>query len=187
MYFLVGDEDLADLKTKIDSTDEAEMKSIMAKIKIQDAKINSNSKDIKNVFNITKSSINQIEQLNTEIDELKNKDDDREFISSVTKNEVTIGYHIIAGSYASKENAEKQLKDLSPKAISSAVKKEALQKPLTSYCLALSVLGMSYVALFGLSGLIITGALALGFIAAGNWMYEAFVKGNQNAAAEAAL
>ena len=54
------------------------------------------------MFSITKSSISDIEQLNTEIDKLKNKDDDREFISSVNKNEITIGYHIIAGSYTSK-------------------------------------------------------------------------------------
>ena len=105
-------EDLADLKTKIDSTDEAEMKSIMAKIRTQDSKIISNSNDIKNMFSITKSSISQIEQLNTEIDELKNKDYNRQYISSVTKNEITIGFHIIAGSYASKENAEKQLKQV---------------------------------------------------------------------------
>ena len=103
-------DNLEDLKTKIDSTDQAEIKSIMDKIRTQDSKISSNSKDIKNVFSITKSSISQIEQLNTEIDKLKNKDDDREFISSVTKKEITIGYHIIAGSYSSKENAEKQLK-----------------------------------------------------------------------------
>ena len=49
-------EDLADLKTKIDSTAEAEMKGIVAKIRTQDAKISSNSNDIKNVFNITKTA-----------------------------------------------------------------------------------------------------------------------------------
>ena len=112
-------EDLADLKTKIDSTDEAEMKGIVAKIRTQDAKISSNSNDIKNVFSITKSSISQIEQLNTEIDELKNK----EVVPAgftVTKNEITIGYHIIAGSYASKENAEKQLKQVQSEGFASS-------------------------------------------------------------------
>ena len=105
-------EDLLDLKTKIDSTDEAEMKAILAKIRNQEAKIISNRNDINNVLSITKSNISEIVQLNTEIDELKNKDDEGEIISSVTKNEITIGYHIIAGSYASKENAEKQLKQV---------------------------------------------------------------------------
>ena len=113
-------EDLADLKTKIDSTNEAEMKGIVAKIRTQDAKISSNSNDIKNVFNITKNSISQIEQINTEINELKNKDDDRKFISSVTIKEITIGYHIIAGSYASKENAEKQLKQVQSEGFTSS-------------------------------------------------------------------
>ena len=102
-------DDLADLKTKIDSTDEAKMKGIVAKIRTQDAKISSNSNDIKNMFSITKSSISQIEQLITEIDKLKNKEvNTADF--TITKNEITIGYHIIAGSYVSKENAEKQLK-----------------------------------------------------------------------------
>ena len=112
-------EDLADLKTKIDSTDEAEMKGIVAKIRNQDAKISSNSNDIKNVFSITKSSISQIEQLNTEIDELKNK----EVVPAgftLTENEITIGYHIIAGSYASKENAEKQLKQVQSEGFASS-------------------------------------------------------------------
>ena len=112
-------EDLADLKTKIDSTDEAEMKGILAKIRTQDTKIKSNSKDITNVFSITKSSISQIEQLNTEIDELKNK----EVVPAgftVTKNEITIGYHIIAGSYASKENAKKQLKQVQSEGFASS-------------------------------------------------------------------
>ena len=102
-------DDLADLKTKIDSTDEAKMKGIVAKIRTQDDKISSNSNDIKNIFSITKSSISQIEQLITEIDKLKNKEvNTADF--TITKNEITIGYHIIAGSYVSKENAEKQLK-----------------------------------------------------------------------------
>ena len=102
-------DDLADLKTKIDSTDEAKMKGIVAKIRTQDDKISSNSNDIKNMFSITKSSISQIEQLITEIDKLKNKEvNTADF--TITKNEITIGYHIIAGSYVSKENAEKQLK-----------------------------------------------------------------------------
>ena len=104
-------DDLVDLKTKIDSTDDSEMKSIVAKIRTQDAKISSNSNDIKNLFSVTKSSISQIEQLNTKIDELKNK----EVVPAgftLTNNEITIGYHIIAGSYASKENAEKQLKQV---------------------------------------------------------------------------
>ena len=102
-------DDLADLKTKIDSTDEAKMKGIVAKVRTQDAKISSNSNDIKNMFSITKSSISQIEQLITEIDKLKNKEvNTADF--TITKNEITIGYHIIAGSYVSKENAEKQLK-----------------------------------------------------------------------------
>ena len=102
-------DDLADLKTKIDSTDEAKMNGIVAKIRTQDAKISSNSNDIKNMFSITKSSISEIEQLITEIDKLKNKEvNTADF--TITKNEITIGYHIIAGSYVSKENAEKQLK-----------------------------------------------------------------------------
>ena len=112
-------DDLAYLKTKIDSTDEAKMKGIVAKIRTQDAKISSNSNDIKNVFSITKSSISQIEQLNTEIDELKNK----EVVPAgftVTENEITIGFHIIAGSYASKENAEKQLKQLQSEGFTSS-------------------------------------------------------------------
>ena len=113
-------EDLTDLKTKIDSTDEAEIKGILAKIRTQDAKISSNSNDIKNVFRITNTSSSQIEQLNTEIVELKNKDNDREFISSVTKNEITIGYHIIAGSYTFKENAEKQLKQVQSEGFASS-------------------------------------------------------------------
>ena len=112
-------EDLADLKTKIDSTDEAEMKGIVAKIRTQDAKISSNNNDIKNVFSITKSSISQIEQLNAEIDELKNK----EVVPAgftVTENEITIGYHIIAGSYTSKTNAEKQLKQVQSEGFTSS-------------------------------------------------------------------
>ena len=96
------------------------MKGIVAKIRTQDAKISSNSNDIKNVINITKNSISQIEQINTEINELKNKDDDRKFISSVTIKEITIGYHIIAGSYASKENAEKQLKQVQSEGFTSS-------------------------------------------------------------------
>ena len=112
-------EDLADLKTKIDSTDKAEMNGILAKINTQDAKISSNRNDIKNVYSITKSSVSQIEKLNTEIDELKNKD----IVPSgftVSKNEITIGFHIIAGSYASKENAEKQLKQVQSEGFASS-------------------------------------------------------------------
>ena len=112
-------DDLADLKTKIDSTDDSEMKSIVAKIRTQDAKISGNSIDIKNLYSITKSSISQIEQLNTKIDELKNK----EVVTAgftVTNNEITIGYHIIAGSYASKENAEKQLKQVQSEGFASS-------------------------------------------------------------------
>ena len=112
-------EDLADLKTKIDSTDEAELKGVVAKIRTQDAKISSNNNDIKNVFSISKSSISQIEKLNAEIDELKNK----EVISggfTVTENEITIGYHIIAGSYTSKTNAEKQLKQVQSEGFTSS-------------------------------------------------------------------
>ena len=112
-------DDLADLKTKIDSTDEAEMKGIVAKIRTQDAKISSNSNDIKNMFSITKSSISQIEQLNTEIDKLKNKEvNTADF--TIAKNEITIGYHIIAGSYVSKENAEKQLKQVQSEGFASS-------------------------------------------------------------------
>lgn len=111
--------DLADLKTKIDSTDKAKMNGILAKINTQDAKISSNRNDIKNVYSITKSSVSQIEKLNTEIDELKNKD----IVPSgftVSKNEITIGFHIIAGSYASKENAEKQLKQVQSEGFASS-------------------------------------------------------------------
>lgn len=104
--------DLTNLKTKIDSLDKAKIKSKIAEIRAQDAKISSNSIDIKNVYNITKNNINQIEQLNTEIDNLKNKENYRKFISSVTINEITLGYHIISGSYASLENAEKKLKQV---------------------------------------------------------------------------
>ena len=112
-------EDLADLKTKIDSTDEAKMKGIVAKIRTQDAKISSNSNDIKNMFSITKSNISQIEQLITEIDKLKNKEvNTTDF--TITKNEITIGYHIIAGSYVSKENAEKQLKQVQSEGFASS-------------------------------------------------------------------
>lgn len=113
-------EDLTELKTKVDSANDTKMKAIVAKIRTQDAKISSNNSDIKNMFNITKSSISQIEQLNTEIVELKSKDDKREFISSVNDNEITIGYHIIAGSYASKENAGKQLKQLQSEGFTSS-------------------------------------------------------------------
>ena len=64
-------EDLADLKTKTDSTDEAEMKGIVAMIRNQDAIISTNSNDIKNMFNITKKQwISLIEQLYTEIDRI---------------------------------------------------------------------------------------------------------------------
>ena len=111
--------DLADLKTKIDSTDKAKMNGILAKINTQDAKISSNRNDIKNVYSITKSSVSQIEKLNTEIDKLKNKD----IVPSgftVSKNEITIGFHIIAGSYASKENAEKQLKQVQSEGFASS-------------------------------------------------------------------
>ena len=111
--------DLADLKTKIDSTNKAKMNGILAKINTQDAKISSNRNDIKNVYSITKSSVSQIEKLNTEIDELKNKD----IVPSgftVSKNEITIGFHIIAGSYASKENAEKQLKQVQSEGFASS-------------------------------------------------------------------
>ena len=87
------------------------MKGILAKIKTQDAKISSNNIDIKNVLSISKNSISQIKQLNAEIDELKNKDDVPAGFT-VTENEITIGYHIIAGSYTSKKNAEKQLKQV---------------------------------------------------------------------------
>ena len=112
-------EDLADLKTKIDSTDEAELKGVVAKIRSQDAKISSNNNDIKNVFSITKSSISQIEKLNAEIDELKNK----EVVPTgftVTETEITIGFHIIAGSYTSKTNAEKQLKQVQSEGFTSS-------------------------------------------------------------------
>ena len=115
--------DLADLKTKIDSTDKAKMNGILAKINTQDAKISSNRNDIKNVYSITKSSVSQIEKLNTEIDKLKNKD----IVPSgftVSKNEITIGFHIIAGSYASKENAEKQLKQVQSEGFASSYIKE---------------------------------------------------------------
>lgn len=111
--------DLADLKTKIDSTDEAEIKGIVASIIAQDAKISINSNDIKNMFSITKTSVSQIEQLNTEIDELKNK----ELIPlgfKVTENELTIGYHIIAGSFTSEENAKKQLKQVQSEGFASS-------------------------------------------------------------------
>ena len=104
--------DFTDLKTKIDLSDEAKIEGNTAKIRTQDAKINSNTNDIKNVYSIIKNNTSQIEQLNTEIDKLKNKDDYREFISSVTINEITLGYHIISGSYASLENAEKKLKQV---------------------------------------------------------------------------
>lgn len=104
--------DLKDLKSKIDSSDEAKIKDNIAKIRSQDAKISSNSNNIKNVYSIAKNNISQIEQLNTEINKLKNKDDYREFISSVTINEITLGYHIISGSYASFENAKRKLKQV---------------------------------------------------------------------------
>lgn len=96
--------DLTDLKTKIDS-------SVEAKIRTQNPKIISNSNEIKNIYSITKNNTTQIEQLNTEIDKLKNKDY-RELIPSVSVNEIIIGYHIISGSYASLENAEKKLKQV---------------------------------------------------------------------------
>tara|TARA_B100001057_G_C22847525_1_gene949657 strand:+ start:1152 stop:2222 length:1071 start_codon:yes stop_codon:yes gene_type:complete len=111
--------DITDLKTKLDSTDEAKMKGIVDKIRTQDAKISSNSNDIKNVFNITKSSISQIEKLNSKIDKLKNK----EVVPTgfkLIENKITIGYHIIAGSYVSKENAEKQLKQVQSEGFASS-------------------------------------------------------------------
>ena len=113
-------EDLADLKTKVDSASENELLPIVTKIKAQDAQISSNNNDLKNIFKITKSSIKEIERLNNEIDDLKGNDEPL-FIESVNESEITIGFHIIAGSFASKTNAEKLVKKLQSEGFDSSI------------------------------------------------------------------
>ncbi len=76
---------------------------------------------------------------------------------------------------------QQELKDLSPKTIQRAVGKQALSKPLTSYGLMTSLLGLAYVGIFGLNALIVTGAVVLGLVAIGNWVYRAIIKGDTEA------
>ena len=113
-------QDLADLKTKVDSASENELQPILTKIRVQDAQISSNNNDLKNIFKITKSSIKELERLNNEIDDLKGNNEPL-FIESVNESEITIGFHIIAGSFASKTNAQKMVKKLQSEGFDSII------------------------------------------------------------------
>lgn len=73
------------------------------------------------------------------------------------------------------------ISDLSPKAVKRSVLKETLQGPISSYSGALACLAGGYALLISANPIAL-GALAVGgSVAAGNWIYQYVLKGDQNA------
>jgi len=74
-------------------------------------------------------------------------------------------------------------RDLSPKALKSAVYKETAQSPLTLYSFSAAALSAFYLLLIGSNPFVIGGLAVGGAFSLGSWVWNSFVRGDVRAAA----
>jgi len=121
-------QDIADLKTKIDSVSAnnnstKELNPIQTEITNLKAEISNNKNNLKNIYTITKSNLYEIEHLNKEIVNLKATDNQSPlFIEPVIEEKIKKkSYHLIAGCFSSKQNADNLVQKLQSEGFKSSV------------------------------------------------------------------
>ena len=110
--------DLAELRTKIDSTEDLKWEALGKKMKIQDGQINNNKRDLNSILSLSKRNRSQIESWNKQINVI-NQEEAPKLIQSNSPKELRIGFHLIAGSFLDLSNAKKLVSELQSEAYES--------------------------------------------------------------------
>ena len=110
--------DLAELRTKIDSTEDLKWEALGKKMKIQDGQINNNKRDLNSILSLSKRNRSQIESWNKQINVI-NQEEAPKLIESNSPKELRIGFHLIAGSFLDQSKEKKLVSELQSEAYES--------------------------------------------------------------------